>query len=248
MLLYEIFNYIGVIALFIYNLSRIKNKKEFLGKLSLKIVEKAHEEKQKRGMILFFAVIETLIISVFQYFPAVFLNSPFGDLVDTGANYFATIYLCLLFLFAGCWMLRIPWRQQIDLVAPGYPLALIFAKIGCFYGGCCGGFSASWGLYNRISKSYEFPCQLVEAVVAFFLFLFLHHLANEKRVKQGTLLPTYVILYSGIRFFTEFIRMEPNVLGIFKKYHFFCILGVLIGIFEYLMIVHHNNRVGGEIE
>ena len=83
-------------------------------------------------------------------------------------------------------------------------------------------------MYNHAVQAKEFPVQLVEMGLAALIFIFL--LVFKKKIRLGGMLPTYIILYSATRFFSEFLRCEPNLLFGLKTYQFLCILGVLYGI------------------
>ena len=87
----------------------------------------------------------------------------------------------------------------------------------------------------------EFPSQLLEAALALIIFIFL--MWYRKKAKEGTLFPVYVILYSATRFFSEFTRCDPDVFGILKTYHILCIIGVVIGIIELLVVLKFSDRI-----
>ena len=180
------------------------------------------------------ALIEIIIISLVQYLPTGILNPWFGGLVGTGANYFGFLFFGPFFLIVICLLLRIDPFRQIDLITPAYPLALIFVKLACFCAGCWRGFEWKYGIYNAASGKAEFSTQLLECflVACIFLFLFL----NRNKIKSGTMYPVYLIVYSSTRFFSEFTRVEPNVFFIFKRYHILCIIGILVGIIEYILV------------
>ncbi len=76
-----------------------------------------------------------------------------------------------------------------DVLAVTFPLFHSVARIGCYFVGCC---------YGKV-----LPVQLIESFLVFCIFLVLLylHLKNKKG-----LLPLYILLYSVVRFFTEFLR------------------------------------------
>ena len=172
---YYIFNYVGAAALFIYNFWHIKKRQELTQSRFRKAVTKLSIER-------LYLMIETLIISVFQYAPILIFNKSFGFAVGTGANYFGLLYLAPLFLGIGCLILGTDWMSQMDLITPAYPLALFFSKIGCFFGGCCRGIQWKYGIPNFQTGVKEFPIQLLEALTAFLIFIFFY--TNEKKLKK----------------------------------------------------------------
>lgn len=102
--------------------------------------------------------------------------------------------------------------EYSDIIAPGIPLFHFFGRIGCFLGGCCFGIESSFGftahgneLLPILNDIQRFPVQLLEAVLNLVLFFILSRLLDKNKFKGG-LFPLYLLLYSIIRFFDEFLR------------------------------------------
>lgn len=232
-------NYVGAAAMVGFNLLHIKEKQQFLGGRSKAQILRFSKADQRRlwarllSNTAFWAVTEILLISVLQYIPAPIMNRRFGDLVGTGANYYGLLLTSPLLLVTGCMFLRVDPVRQMDLLTPAFPLALSISKIGCFCAGCCGGIECAF------LGGKAFPVQLLESAVAILLFAVL--MFFRKEVKPGTMFPLYVILYSGTRFFSEFLRVEENVLWVFKVYHFQCVGGVLLGIAALNFMLEYEN-------
>lgn len=245
---YNIFNPAGYVVLILFNLFHIKQKSEFL---SLFFIRKQDYFKKKlrintRFRFLkgsyFWAVVEQILFSAIQTVPALFLSPLFANIFKTGANYFGLL-LCFPFIFLVFnWLLGTSPCKQSDLLTPAFPLALIFYKLACFCQGCCHGFESKIGLFNYTTSAVEVPVQLVEIGCAVLMFIFLQ--LWKKKAKPGTLLPLYTILYCVLRFCSEFLRFEDNVLGPLKTYHLLCIAGFIIGIIEYVLIY----RFGEELD
>ena len=243
MSMYNILNYTGAAALVLYNLLHMKERRNFFGG-RLRIYAAKYREAGKRSFLCsdtFCLVLEIIAISVFQYAPALFMNKAFGDLVDTGANYFGLLYLAPMFMYAGAWIIGTEPFKQIDIITPAYPLALFFSKLGCFATGCCRGFVWKYGFYNSASGYREFPSQLLEAVVALLIFLFLA--LKRKKMKDGTVFPIYLMLFSGLRFLTEFTRIEEAVFLGLKTYHYLCLVGLVIGTLEYYLAISDKRNI-----
>lgn len=245
-LMYDLLGIFGFFAVLVYNFSMFRYKRNLLSNSSLTIIKIA-SKKNKNNLFSkanFWTVIEIFLISCVQHLPIIFLNSKFGSLMETGTNYFGLLFFIPLFLLLLYYAISINPFKQTDLIAPAYPLALIFIKLACFCNGCCQGFECEWGLtnyYNMSDPKKEFPAQLLEAGLAFAIFIFL--LLYRKKAKEGTLFPIYVIVYSGTRFFSEFTRNDPNVLGILKTYHIFCIIGVIVGIVELILVLKFSEKI-----
>lgn len=244
---YYIFNIIGQVAVWIYNLCHIPQKVKFLGGLSQKVIEKC--KLCNKGFKLFtspwfWAFIETVIITLAQYNYVGLLNSTFGRLVGTGANYFGLMFAVPIIILIVCFLLRIDYYKQMDMITPAFPLGLIFVKIACFTAGCCRGVPFEYGIYNPVSDLVEFPAQLLESAVALGIFIFL--LCIKKKLAIGTVFPVYLMAYSTVRFFTEFTRCEPAVLGPLKTYQILCIFGVLVGYFQFVLAQKYNKKQGSK--
>lgn len=245
-LIYSLAAIVAIIVLFIYNFTQIKLKKQnmswaskYIGSRLLRKDGSVFEcDFSKKGIIL--VIIETIICTVFAYLPAA-LNFPFGKLVGTGANYFALLYSIPFFMMVMGFALWLNPLKQADISVPGIPLALVFTKIACFTSGCCNGLWWPAGPWNYSTERNEIPIQLIEAAVAFGLFVFL--LWYRKTAKTGTVLPVYTILYSAIRFVTEFWRGEILVLGPFRLYHLFCLIGVIVGVIEYVLVKKYGDKI-----
>jgi len=238
-LLYDLLNIIAAGALILYNLLHYRQKKELLGGVSRSVMEHFREKGPGgiNGLLaapVIWTVLEIAIISACQYWLTGYFNVMLGEALDTGSNYFGNLFSAPVLVLLACLLLRIDFLAQMDLITPAFPLALSISKVGCYTAACCGGIPWEHGYYNPISRTMEFPIQLLEAAVGLMLFLVLQ--GFKKKFPKGTIFPAYLIAFSGIRFFTEFLRCEPNVFMGLKVYHFLCIAGVLIGLLEWLTV------------
>ena len=243
--MYTLLTYGAFLVVLIYNLSMIKEKKKLLSNVSAFFLE---ESKKSSGMSYsvrenIVTVIEIFVITFVYYFPLTILNPKFGTLLSTGANYFGLLYFVPVILLLFFYLISLNPFRQMDLITPAYPLGLVFAKLGCFCNGCCGGFDCSWGMmnYHDAEPHREFPTQLVEAGLALAIFIFL--MIYRKKAKEGTVFPVYVIIYSATRFFSEFTSNKEDLFGPFKLYHILCIIGVLLGIAELILVLKFSDKL-----
>lgn len=235
--LYDLLSVLMFLPILIFNLSQFGRKKLILSKKTRSIISNSRKARVKNLYIL----LEIIIISLLQYALIPICNSILGNLTNSSFNYFGLLFigpvvLTIVFIFSGIDVLK-----HIDLITPAYPLALIVAKLGCFCYGCCYGIECSFGLYNHSNKAVEFPIQLVEASLALMMFVFLMFI--RRKTKEGTLFPIYLITYSATRFFSEFLRYEADVLWIFKRYHLFCLAGIVVGVIELYLITKKKNKL-----
>ena len=107
------------------------------------------------------------------------------------------------------------------IIVPTIPLAHALGRVGCFLAGCCYGKCVE----TPISVIYEnpiggapvgvpvFPIQLVEAACNIVVFVILM-LYVGKKLKRGSVLFLYMILYGIERFVLEYFRYD-EIRGIF---------------------------------
>ena len=240
--MYDLFNNIGTVLFVIFNFAVLKQRLSAPSKLSgvySTFVSNKNIPAFLKGTS-FFTIIETILIS-YIFMESGSMTVIMGELMGTGYNYFgillfAPLFLKILFLF-----LSVDPLKTTDLVTPAFPLALISVKFACFFQGCCGGIQSPNGLYNNKSGVTEVPVQLIEAMLAAVIFVIL--LIIRKKVKEGTLYPTYIILYSATRFFSEFYRNEANTIWNLKTYQVLCIVGVGIGFFQLFVIRNYKDKI-----
>jgi prolipoprotein diacylglyceryltransferase len=248
MTMYDLANYASLLLVFEYNFVNIKaHEQQPYGRLRAWAEKRRNEGKcDIFSSDLFWVIIGILLVSAVQYSPAVFLGRPFGQLVGTGANYFALLYFAPILLLVYCWIMGVDPLRQIDIVAPAFPLALTMAKLGCYSAGCCGGEYCEFGLVNPGTGNREIPIQLIEAGVALALFVALEK--SGKKLVRGTVFPVYLLAYSAIRFLTEFLRFGENLIWVWKTYQVLCLIGVALGIAEYYLVVTFGHRISSRFQ
>ena len=106
-----------------------------------------------------------------------------------------------------------PILKLCDLLAPIVPLGHAIGRLGCFFNGCCYGKQTppSLGLRFPADNTPRFPVQIFEAVHLFSLSIFIFYFPSKK-LKPGQLFLLYLIFYSVMRFFTEFLRGDQSLL------------------------------------
>ena len=142
----------------------------------------------------------------------------FSDLIDCisilfgGSVFYGGLLGGLLAGFIYGKAKKLDMKEYSDIVAPAIPLFHCFGRIGCFLGGCCYGIESEFGytihgnnLVPMLNDVNRFPVQLLEATLNLGLFVLLAFFLNKDMLK-GKLLAVYLLLYSIIRFFDEFLR------------------------------------------
>ncbi|MDI6840122.1 MAG: prolipoprotein diacylglyceryl transferase [bacterium] len=110
----------------------------------------------------------------------------------------------------------------LDIVAPSIALGFFFARIGCFLNGCCFGKPTNlpWGVvfpenspvgwvFNTPVRIH--PTQLYESFAGLCIFITLLTFEKKKLfvrriLWKGYLFWLFLVLYSGWRFFVDFLR------------------------------------------
>lgn len=250
--LYAVLNVFSFFPFLIFNICHYKQKQTALSTLSVQAVTACRKNLRINTRLrflkstTFWTITEIILLSCIQYFPMLFLTSVFSSLFKTGSNFFGYLFLLPLLLHVIYWLIGLDPRKQSDLTSPAYPLILVFTKIGCFFAGCCNGIeSNAFGMYNHSTFRMEIPVQLIESGCALLIFIVLCLI--RKKVKSGTIYPLYMILFSAARFCSEFLRSEDNILGPLKKYHIFCLVGIVFGIIQYIIVCRYGEQLSAFI-
>ncbi|MFT4297771.1 MAG: prolipoprotein diacylglyceryl transferase [Candidatus Woesearchaeota archaeon] len=100
--------------------------------------------------------------------------------------------------------------QMADMSVIPLAIALSFGRVGNFINGETVGriTSVAWCFEFPNADGCRHPSQLYESIKNMFIFFTLWTIRGKK-LKQGTLLGIFVLMYSGLRFFIEFLR-EPD--------------------------------------
>lgn len=110
---------------------------------------------------------------------------------------------------------RLPLRESLDILAPGFALGHGIGRLGCFFAGCCHGrvCDLPWGV-KMDSAQVEpalrglllHPTQLYEAAGLFLLSAVLSYCVVTKRLRDGLVAVAYAMGYALLRTGVEFFR------------------------------------------
>ena len=234
--MYNFLNYAGIAVLYIWVISQSGSFIEICPQ-----ARRQTSEKKKRlaaaAVFLGLTLAGLLLLLV--------LNQKFGDWFTNGnKNYYGSLTAWLIAFPVLTTLLKIEPLRALDLLTPGLPLSLAISKLACVCYGCCHSFEMPGSFYyNAVTNRYEFPVQMVEAAVAFLIFVFF--LWYRKRAfREGTLFPLYVMIFSGTRFLTEFLRDDlPDVAGGFNAYQIMSVLYLMIGLLLYLLVQRYGCKI-----
>ena len=124
----------------------------------------------------------------------------------------------------------------LDLLAPFIALGQAIGRIGCLLNGCCFGKVSKFGIYFKVFDQVLIPTQLYSSLLLLLIFFILRFMQDRKHL-PGTILCTYLILYSMKRFGIEFLRNDsPRIIHGLTLFQILCLvmfffaLGMLIRI------------------
>ena len=108
---------------------------------------------------------------------------------------------------------RLPFWKTADIFAPSLAIGHAIGRLGCYSAGCCYGCPTDipWAVTFTHPESLAqkgisiHPTQLYESAGELAIFLFLITYRKRKPL-TGSLVLTYGILYSTLRFSVEFLR------------------------------------------
>ncbi|MCH5298600.1 MAG: prolipoprotein diacylglyceryl transferase [Ruminococcus sp.] len=155
-----------------------------------------------------------------------------------GALGFGTLY---------CRVRKINTESFSDCFAVGIPLFHCFGRLGCFLSGCCYGiesdvgFTATHAIVKSCNYVNRFPVQLLESALNLIIFSVLLVLFR-KRILTCKLIYAYLIMYSVLRFFDEFLRGDVYR-GIYFGLSTSQWISIVLFVISLILILKKNNYV-----
>ena len=138
---------------------------------------------------------------------------------NSGFVFYGGLLGAFLGIFISKKMFKINITDYLRYCTPVIPILHGFGRIGCFLAGCCYGkpFKSAFSItytHSIIAPNNIplFPTQLLEALILFFISIFLLIYINKFNQKYA--FQIYIFLYAIARFILEFFRYD-NYRGIF---------------------------------
>lgn len=135
-----------------------------------------------------------------------------------GLSIYGAIIFSILFFYVYSKIKKISFFFYTDMIAIFMPLSQAIGRFGNYfnqeaYGAPTDGFlklfvDKEYRLTEYSNFNYYHPAFLYEAIFDVIIFVFLFVVANRNKYKKGELTCLYLALYSFIRFFMEFIRID----------------------------------------
>ena len=138
-----------------------------------------------------------------------------------GTSFYGAVLLVPILMFPAM-LLKISYKDILNLTAPAECAMLVVMRFDCLGNGCC------FGRYLP-QLGVQFPSQVAEMVVGATIMLTLIRL--HKKDRQALLYPWYMILYGVCRSVLQCFRyggLDPWVLGL-SQGHFWSLISMTIG-------------------
>ncbi len=122
-----------------------------------------------------------------------------------------------------------------DWFAVIVPIGVMLGRIGCYLNGCCLGrvCQPSWYTIADVHGVQRWPAVPVEFLFnAIMLAVIL--LLRWGRIAPGQLFHIYLIAYGLFRFFHEFLRDTPAIVGPLSGYQFAALAVAAVGVIGYI--------------
>ena len=189
--------------------------------------------------------------------------------ISTGMSFSGAVIAGLVVSLFYCKSRKYSWLKVCDTLTPGVLFGQVLGVIGQFLERSVLG-TYSDGIFAmqvdiqdvdmqlmRMSRSsvgvvqgdflQVHPITLYELILFFILFIVLILLFFKNKI-NGMMFAIYLIIYGGIRFFTEFIRLDARktIGGMMSLEHIVSIGLILFGVLLLTSILKHNSNIKKE--
>ncbi|MFC1646311.1 prolipoprotein diacylglyceryl transferase [Candidatus Omnitrophota bacterium] len=161
-----------------------------------------------------------------------YLRNPKEILMLThgGLSILGGVFVAIIAAFIFMKLKKLPFLSTLDLVVPFVALGQSIGRFGCLLNGCCYGFPSRIGFYFYVHDEVLFPVQLVSSLLLLILFIVLRAKQNRPH-SIGIIFTSYILFYSAMRFFIEFIRADsPKLLLNLTIFQYLCIALFVFGL------------------
>ena len=143
-----------------------------------------------------------------------------------GLSFFGAVFLVPLWFLPIARMLRLPYRELLDVTAPAICIMLALMKVECLLSGCCRGRV----LYETAAgEIVRFPSQVAEFCNALLLLGVLILLIFRGR-QEGRIYPWFMVIYGGTRFGLNLFRETKPYVWRLSPGGFWSLVAIVLGI------------------
>ncbi len=141
--------------------------------------------------------------------------------VDGGKRLYGFIFIETFFVLVSTYIVPINRRALFDAYTGYIIITLFFARLCCYFSGCCEGTSI-------FGTQWKWPTRETELIFYIIAFVYLWK-RIEKNELPGSCFPRFMIIYGVFRFIYEWFRAAKNLGLGFHVAHFWSIVCVMIG-------------------
>ncbi len=160
----------------------------------------------------------------------------FGGFLLFGVFISVPVFLVVLSkLFA------VGYGKLLDFSYGGILLELAFYRVGCFFTGCCGGPTVSFGVLMP-DGTRRIPVQLIEAFLDLLIFAVIFYLYRNKKLPNGASFCLMLSCYGLLRFVLEFLRVRNNVFWELSVSHLLALTAFLVGSVVFFVLLGRSKN------
>lgn len=153
-----------------------------------------------------------------------------------GVSFYGSVILIPLLMPLIGLLFRLKPGQTMDLCGPCVALMIGCLRINCFISGCCGGWMACVGDF-----CFTWPTQMIDSIADFAIMLWLLR-TEAKQPHSGKLYPMFMVSYSVMRFFLEFLRDTPKDWLNLSHGQWFALAAITIGVSWLMVLKKHSAK------
>lgn len=161
---------------------------------------------------IFKAVLSVIIIYSSAYALMLFLYWVESGFKNFGGQNIVRIFVYVpLIVWVTSKILKINFVELCSLIAPCLTINHGVAHLACIFAGCCHGFPSAIGIYNAIIGEKLFPIQIIEALIAIFITVYIVLYTKKSEANKVYAYPIMLILFGSTRFICEFMRDNEKI-------------------------------------
>lgn len=132
-------------------------------------------------------------------------------LQSTGIILVTGVLFSIICVYAATKLLKKNPYEWLDILVLDVCIGAFFAKIGCFFAGCCGGIPTNlpWGVVFPNTDVAVHPTQLYESAFVLILCVFLYKIYLKNNYRDGDIFKLFGFSYMLFRTAMYFLRSTP---------------------------------------
>ncbi|MCM8804122.1 MAG: prolipoprotein diacylglyceryl transferase [Candidatus Omnitrophica bacterium] len=213
-------------------------------------IKEGYDEKIISQIIfwtIFFGIIGGRFLHIFVNLPYYYLHPlEILKIRNGGLAVEGAIIFSLFFLILYSKIKRISTIHLLDTISIFVPLGQAIGRIGCFLNGCCYGKYTDFffGVKFPFLEKKVHPTQIYYSTSYLILFFVLKNLSIKLKKGEGFIFSTYLIGFSLIRYFIDFLRgdLKKTSLDLYSTQ----IIAILIFIGTGVYIIIKMLKKGGD--